>query len=93
MSGAANPRLLRTRLGVSLDDLVAGEVVPEEIRVISGSVLSGKKAMGPVFGFLSRYDTQVSVLKEDRERKFLGWQMPGFTTFSVMNNRTSCNAT
>jgi Na+-transporting NADH:ubiquinone oxidoreductase subunit A len=58
------PRLLRTRLGAALDDLTAGELAAGDLRVLSGSVLSGKKAMGPVFGFLGRGDLQVSVLQE-----------------------------
>ena len=42
----AEPRLLRTRLGVNLDELILGELASGESRVISGSVLSGRKASG-----------------------------------------------
>ena len=76
------PRFLRTRMGASTDDLVRGELDEGENRVISGSVLSGRKASGP-FTFLGRYHLQVSVLKEGRERVFLGWQHPGLDKFSV----------
>ena len=79
-----NPRLLRTRLGVSLNDITQEITSEDEIRVISGSVLSGKKAMGAVYGFLGRYDVQVSVLREDRKREFMGWLEPGFNRFSIM---------
>ncbi len=78
------PRLLRTRLGASVDDLVRGELDGVEARVISGSVLSGRTAAGPVHGYLGRYHQQVSVLAEDREREFLGWLMPGFRKFSAI---------
>jgi Na+-transporting NADH:ubiquinone oxidoreductase subunit A len=37
------PRLLRTRLGASTDELIAGELEAGNHRVISGSVLSGRK--------------------------------------------------
>ena len=37
-----NPRLLRTRLGASIADLVEGEVEGERVRRISGSVLNGR---------------------------------------------------
>jgi Na+-transporting NADH:ubiquinone oxidoreductase subunit A len=47
-------------------------------------VLSGKKAMGEVFGYLGRYDRQISVLKEGRERVFLGWLSPGRKRFSTL---------
>lgn len=79
------PRLLRTRIGASLDDLVAGELAAGENRVISGSVLSGRTAMGAIHGFLGRWDTQVSALAEGRERELLGWLAPGSDKFSVLN--------
>lgn len=76
------PRLLKTRLGASLVDLTGGELLDGESRIVSGSVLAGRK-LGGVDAFLGRYHTQVSVLKEGREREFLGWQGPGFDKFSV----------
>ena len=79
-----HPRLVRTRLGASLEDLTRGELAEGELRVISGSVLDGKKAMGEVFSFLGRYDNQVSVIAEDRARPFLGWIAPGANQFSVL---------
>jgi Na+-transporting NADH:ubiquinone oxidoreductase subunit A len=78
------PRLLRTRLGARISDLVAGETAAGENRIISGSVLSGRVAAGP-FDFLGRYHLQVSALVEGREREFLGWQKPGFDKFSIKN--------
>lgn len=79
------PRLLRTRLGASTDELVAGELKPGEPRVISGSVLSGRAAYGEVFGYLGRYHHQVTALPEGRQREFLGWLAPGTNKFSVVN--------
>ncbi|MBX3440057.1 MAG: Na(+)-translocating NADH-quinone reductase subunit A, partial [Planctomycetaceae bacterium] len=76
------PRLLRTRLGASIEDLTHGQLKPGENRVISGSVLSGRKAVGSA-AYLGRYHVQISVIREGREREFLGWQMPGFDKFSV----------
>ena len=80
---ASRPRLLRVPRGASLDELVLGELAPGENRVISGSVLSGRKAMGEVHGYLGRYHTQISVLAEYRGREFLGWLTPGRNEFSV----------
>jgi len=76
------PRLIRTVLGASLDQLTSNEIMPGEVRVISGSVLSGVKASGP-HAYLGRYHLQVSVLREGREKDFLGWAMPGKNKFSV----------
>lgn len=82
--GVIRPRLLRTRLGTSLDELSSGELHEGEPRVISGSVLAGRTAMGEVCGYLGRYHQQVSVLLEGREREFLGWLTPGGDKFSVL---------
>ncbi len=87
--GVKRPRLLRTRLGASLDELTADELEPGEQRVISGSVLSGRTAMGEIHGYLGRYHQQVSVLREGREREFLGWLAPGKDRFSIVNAFTS----
>ena len=68
-----HPRLIRTRLGASIDDLIAGEVEnPESCRVISGSVLTGRTANGNN-AYLGRYHCQVSVIREQRKRRLLGW--------------------
>jgi Na+-transporting NADH:ubiquinone oxidoreductase subunit A len=66
------PRLIRTRLGASTDDLTHGEVTGPDCRVISGSVLSGRQARGAL-GYLGRYHTQVSVIAEAREEPRRGW--------------------
>ncbi len=82
--GCQSPRLLRTRLGASVDELVKGEAVEGESRAVSGSVLSGRTAVGEVHGYLGRFHNQVSILLEDRERVCLGWLSPGFDKFSVV---------
>ncbi|OHB80260.1 MAG: NADH:ubiquinone reductase (Na(+)-transporting) subunit A [Planctomycetes bacterium RBG_16_64_10] len=76
------PRLLRTRLGACLDDLVAGQLEPGEQRVVSGSLLAGRWAAPPE-NYLGRYHMLVSVLPEGRQRELLGWQRPGFDKFSI----------
>ncbi len=52
-----------------------------EIRLISGSVLSGTQL--DENGFLGFYDNTVIALKEGRERKILGWLKPGFDSESL----------
>ena len=79
---ASDPRLLLTRIGADLSELTDGETTGETVRIISGSVLSGRKADAPV-GFLGRFHNQISVLEEGTQRDFLGWQKPGFDQFSV----------
>lgn len=82
--GVRRPRLLRTRVGAGLDDVVKAELVDGEQRVISGSVLAGRPAMGQTAGFLGRFHQQVSVIPEGNQREFLGWLAPGFSKFSVL---------
>jgi len=61
----ARPRLVRTRLGASVADLTAGELLPGECRVVSGSALSGRQATG--WGsHLGRYHRQVCALADPR---------------------------
>ena len=81
---ASNPRLLRTVMGASLDQLIEGEVTGSDpLRVISGSVLTGRHAAGP-FAYLGRYARQVTLIKEDREQLVFGWIKPQPSKFSVM---------
>jgi Na+-transporting NADH:ubiquinone oxidoreductase subunit A len=78
-----SPALVKTRIGASLDELTAGALEGGENRVISGSVLSGRKASA-VFSYLGRYHNQVSVIREGREREFIHYLSPGANRFSVM---------
>ncbi|MFA6242976.1 MAG: Na(+)-translocating NADH-quinone reductase subunit A, partial [Candidatus Hydrogenedentales bacterium] len=78
------PRLLKSRLGADLDALTQGELEPVENRVVSGSVLAGRTAMGEISGFLGRYHLQITALKEGREREFLGWIAPGKSKYSIL---------
>jgi Na+-transporting NADH:ubiquinone oxidoreductase subunit A len=78
---ALRPRVLRTRIGASTVDLLRGETAPGNLRVISGSALGGHRAAGPL-AYLSRYQTQLTVLEEDRSREFLAWMLPGGGRYS-----------
>ena len=81
---AAKPRLLRTVMGASLEQLTEGEVSGSDpVRMISGSVLTGRHAEGP-FAYLGRYARQVTLIKEDREQLAFGWIKPQPNRFSVM---------
>jgi len=80
--GVRRPRLLTTRLGASISELLAGEL-EAACRVISGSVLAGRTAAGPM-DYLGRYHVQVSTLPEDRERRLFGYLAPGAKRHSVL---------
>ena len=79
-----NPRLIRTRLGACLSELVSDQLHPGDKRIVSGSVLAGHRAV-QANDFLGRYHNQISILEENRLREFMGWTLPGFNKFSVKN--------
>ncbi|ASP46795.1 Na(+)-translocating NADH-quinone reductase subunit A [Cognaticolwellia beringensis] len=79
---AKNPRLIRTTLGGSVAEITANEKLDGELRVVSGSLLLGSVASG-VKGYLGRYHTQISLIREGREKEFVGYMYPGPNKFSV----------
>ncbi|MFQ6372150.1 Na(+)-translocating NADH-quinone reductase subunit A [Shewanella sp. YIC-542] len=79
---AKSPRLIRTVLGASTDELLANEKADGQVRVISGSVLNGETAVGP-HAYLGRYSLQLSLVEEGTEKEFFGWVMPGSNKFSI----------
>lgn len=79
---AKNPRYLKTRLGANLIEILEDEKIEGDHRTISGSPLSGRLC-DENFPFLGRYHYQIAIIKEEKERKFLGWLSPGFNLFSV----------
>lgn len=78
------PRLLRTRIGANLTELTAGELVPGDNRVVSGSVLGGRTSRGAC-AYLGRYHLQVSCLKEGSDREVLHYLRAGVNKHSVLN--------
>jgi len=82
---ARHPRYVKTLLGASLEELTKGETYDgAEHRTVSGSVFGGRTAQG-VGAYLGRYHLQITLLKEGREREFLGWHRPGLNKFSIKN--------
>jgi Na+-transporting NADH:ubiquinone oxidoreductase subunit A len=73
---------LHTRRGASTTDLLAGELRPGNVRIISGSVLAGHRASGTL-AWLGRYRNQVCVLQEGTPREFLSWMRPGRHKYSA----------
>jgi Na+-transporting NADH:ubiquinone oxidoreductase subunit A len=67
------PRLVKTKLGASIDELLDGEIrSPDDCRVISGSVLGGRSASGGL-AYLGRYHHQVTVIREGGDKHLFGW--------------------
>ncbi|MCM2130994.1 Na(+)-translocating NADH-quinone reductase subunit A [Larsenimonas rhizosphaerae] len=81
---AEKPRLIRTCLGASLEELLQGEIIkPDDTRVISGSVFGGRTARGAEH-YLGRFHTQASLIEEGDKHSFMGWLSPGAKRHSVL---------
>lgn len=79
---AKSPKIVKTQIGASLNELTAEQYGDEPVRIVSGSVLNGVKASGP-HAYLGRFHLQVSLIKEDNEKHLFGWIMPGANKHSV----------
>ena len=71
---AVNPSYAEVPAGVCMKDLAAFFGNGEEVRIVSGDVLTGE-TVGPD-GFLGFGHHQVSVLKEGRYHEMFGWANP-----------------
>lgn len=79
---AKQPRLLRTVMGASTDELTDGEVATDSARIISGSILSGRQAAGPM-AYLGRFARQITVIREDKDQHPMGWIRPMGKKYAV----------
>ena len=80
---AVKPSYIKSRLGARFD-LYKDSLLMENIRIISGNVLTGKQV--DIDGFLGFYHSSFSVIEESFERPFIGWLHPGGKSkYSVFN--------
>ena len=70
----------RVALGSAVHDLLADKLVNGETRCIAGDALSGRTVVSGESIRLK--DFSYTVLREGRERRYLGWIMPGLDQFS-----------
>ncbi|MCB4379442.1 Na(+)-translocating NADH-quinone reductase subunit A [Synechococcus sp. MU1644] len=77
-----DPRLVRTIAGASLADLCADDFPNFPVRMISGSVLSGRAGEGDD-AYLGRYARQVTLIEEDRTQIPMGWIRPMISKYAV----------
>lgn len=79
-SEVEKPRYHRTRTGACIDTITKGNILSDNVRYISGNVLTGQKIAAD--GFLGYYDSTISVIPEGDYYEFFGWITPGFKKFS-----------
>lgn len=70
----SDPKYVHTYQGASVADLLKGNIVGDNNRIISGDVLSGQQVGED--GFLGFNADQVTVVKEGREYEMFGWLLP-----------------
>lgn len=80
-SEVSQPSYIKTYLGCSVGDILKKLVTGNNVRYISGNVLTGKTI--DKNGFLGYYDCQITVIPEGKYHEFLGWIMPGLNKLSV----------
>jgi Na+-transporting NADH:ubiquinone oxidoreductase subunit A len=83
-SETKNPKYVKTCIGTSIAKFIDNNVEGENVRYISGNVLTGDKIEAD--GYLGFYHSQLTVIPEGTEPKFMltkGWMGPGIGKFSV----------
>ena len=69
-----NPQYFKTYTGGCIDKLIENNIQNEEVRYISGNVLTGTRIKPK--GFLGYYDNLLTVIKEGSDYDFMGWIKP-----------------
>ena len=82
-SGIQEPRYLVTKIGSEIATMVYDRGIEKEanVRIISGTVLSGKEIKPD--GFLGYYSNVVTVIPEGDDYEFFGWNKPVFEKVST----------
>lgn len=82
-SEVKDPQYMDVIIGTNVSDILDGRFTSDNVRVVSGNVLTGEKIDAD--GFLGYYDNQITVIPEGDQLKFVltkGWLGPGFDKFS-----------
>ena len=73
-SSVEKPMYYKCLSGFSVNDIISKNVLDENVRVISGNVLTGTSIGNE--GYLGFYDNMITVIPEGNNHAFLGWIMP-----------------
>ena len=79
-SEVKSPKYYKTFVGACIADMVQKNTEGDELRYISGNVLTGDKV--DKHGFVGFYHSMVTVIPEGNYYEFLGWGLPGMKKFS-----------
>ncbi len=75
-SEVSKPAYYNTVLGASVENILKDNLNSENVRVISGNVLTGTR-IEPT-GYLGYFSNQITVIPEGDQYEFLGWLLPSY---------------
>ena len=70
------PAYYQTTVGANVETLLSDNLAQENVRVISGNVLTGSRITNK--GHLGFFDNQISVIPEGDHYEMLGWLLPSY---------------
>ena len=70
------PGYYKSRVGASVSPMLSGNLKQDNVRVISGNVLTGGKIAQD--GYLGFSDNQLSIIPEGDQYELLGWLVPSY---------------
>jgi Na+-transporting NADH:ubiquinone oxidoreductase subunit A len=70
------PGYYKSRVGASVSSMLSGNLKQDNVRVISGNVLTGGKIAQD--GYLGFSDNQLSIIPEGDQYELLGWLVPSY---------------
>jgi Na+-transporting NADH:ubiquinone oxidoreductase subunit A len=78
------PTYIKSRIGCNIPEAVDKKLTEDKKhRVIAGNVLSGRQ-IDDKNCYSGMYDRAISVIEENKDRKFLGWMDLGLNRYSVL---------
>ena len=80
-SEVSKPQYFKSMMGAKIPSIVDNLVSNDNVRYISGNVLTGSKVEKE--GYLGFYDSLISVIPEGNHYQFFGWITPNFHKFSM----------
>lgn len=75
------PQYVKIIAGSKISDILKNNIKGENVRIISGNVLTGKTVFKD--GFIGVNDNHITVITEGNYYEMFGWAKPGFNKFSV----------
>jgi Na+-transporting NADH:ubiquinone oxidoreductase subunit A len=80
-SEVKEPKYYKIINGAEIASIIDSKINSNNVRYISGNVLTGEKVAKS--GFIGYYHYQITVIPEGNEPEFMGWATPGFGKFSM----------